>query len=434
MIAIIGGGITGLAAAHTLHSQGIDFQLFEASGVVGGAIRSVRDGEYLLEYGPNSLRLDDATYHFLREIGIHTRIQRTQLAAKHRFVLKHGKYSPLPQGPVSFLLGSFFPFSVKKRIWQERNIPAQAIEHESVDAFFRRRFGDFVTEYAVYPFVSGIYAGDPKALLVEEVFPDLPKYEREYGSVIRGFMKAPRNKQQHKGIVSFPDGLGEIPQAIEKIIEKHIRLNHPVQQIVPTADGYEITFPTGTVNASAIIATLPAHALAQLFPSATALAAIPYPPVAAVYTTYKRQSVGHLLNGFGALHPAKEGAFGLGTIFSSSNFYGRCPEDEVLLTTFVGGSLSPEKTQLSDQEICEAVAHDHELFLGAQKPVFQAINRWQRAIPQYTAAMLDIPAVLDAMAAQRIFLGGNWTGGVSVGACIAQGKKLAAAATRSLTN
>lgn len=429
MIAVVGAGITGLVAAWSLRRAGQVVHLFEASGRVGGNIQTVQDQGCLLELGPNSLRMDDALYSFLTIAGLADEIEYAAPAARHRYVLADGGYRRLPSGPLSFLFGGFFPWREKRRVLAERKVASRTQPGESVDAFFRRRFGDFVADQLLGPFVSGIFAGDPRSLLAAEAFPQLVGYEASHGSVIKGMFRAtPKNR--HKGVFNFREGLSALPEKLAADLGLHVHLNLPLRDLLRTEEGWELDFGGQTVAADKVVLALPAGALADILRTAAPalaarLARVDYPPVAVVHRVYRRGDIAHALDGFGALNvPGGPGAT-LGTIFSSSVFPGRVPPSTVLLTTMVGGATQPETIALGEAAIRKAVDEDHQRWLGMSRPPqLERVTVYPAAIPQYDAHIVGLSAEAAAWQAEGLWLAGNWNGGISVPNCIQQGIRI----------
>ncbi len=424
MVAIIGAGITGLTLGELLGRKGIDFRLYEASDRTGGNIQTLKEGKYTLEKGPNSLIMNNFLFEWLTGLGIQDQVIYASAAARKRYILKGGKYRSLPRGPLSLLTNSTLSWKAKMKLWNEPKQPREEIDNESIDHFFRRRLGDEVTDYLVYPFISGIYAGDPGALLVSEAFPNLVAWEQEYGSVLEGFIRS-RKVKQHKGTFSFRQGLGKLVKVLTRKIEDCIYMKAEVKSIKPVGSEWKVTTEDGESQTyKYVVSTIPAHQLSKIltmedegFPDG--LSRINYPPVSMAFMAYKKSAVGHPLDGFGALHSQLEESYSLGTIFSSTVFPGRCPDDEVLMTTFVGGALHLEKAQEGDVQIFEGVWEDHRRLLKvSEKPVFSHLIRWPRAIPQYDRDVLIVRGLQEKITRMGLFLGGNWTGGISVGSCI----------------
>lgn len=428
MTIVVGAGPTGLALAWKLKRQGKEVMLFEASGRAGGNIRSEWNNGHLLEFGPNSLRMSDPLHEFLLELGLEKEILPASKRANKRFVMMQGKYQALPSGPLSFLFGSFFPWHAKMQVLRERNLKSKGAPHESADAFIRRRFGDFVADNLLAPFVSGIYAGDSRQLVAEKAFPQLVEGERKHDSVIRGMFKLPKSK--HKGIFSFPNGLQTLTDRMAADLGEHLQLNSPLKAIRKTCDEWELHFGARAIRCAKVVLCLPAHALAHAMETldpefAALLGKVNYPPVALIHSLYNNQSLSKPLVGFGSLNPPSSEAFGLGVIFSSSVFPSRSREGQTLVTTMVGGSVHPDRALLPDAEILKGVANDHRKFLGINgNPEMERVTAYSHAIPQYDAHVLGLEEMAGNWAEQGLFFGGNWSRGVSVPDCIQNARRL----------
>lgn len=434
-IGIIGAGISGLTLAHALQQQGIAYHLWEATDRAGGYIGSAweqgPDGQaYLRELGPNSLLGDMALLNWLDGLGLTPEIVFSNDISKHRYIYRNGQYRELPGTPPALLLGSFFSLRTKlaalRELWNRTTSPPG----ETLGQFFRRRFSPEVVDYALGPFVAGIYAGDPEQLLVAETFPSLLAYEREYGSVLRGLIKH-QGKTERKKSFSFRNGMQTLTDALAKSLTG-LSLTDPVSHIEQLADGWLVTAPSGTGQVDQLVIATNAGAAARLLNTqapalSDALRQINYPPMTAVHTVYKRADVSHPLDGFGGLNPKVEGRFAAGHIWSSSVFAGRCPDDEVLLTTFVGGQQSVDNARLDDAVIRQRVHQELVDGFGvrAQAPVWQSVFRWERAIPQYDARLATLRQKIDTLTLPNLTVCANWYGGVSLADCIGKARTLA---------
>ncbi len=436
-IGIIGAGISGLTLAYELQKQGIPYQLWEASPQPGGYIQSQRvqpdassDGSYLLESGPNSLLGDDALLAWIDELGLTPKRLFSKPVSKARFIFRDGQYRELPSGPPSLLFGGFFSWKTKLALWQERSNKTLSPTGETLAQFFRRRFSQELVDYALGPFVAGIYAGDPEQLLVSETFPILLQYEKEYGSVVRGLIKN-QSKTARRQSFSFQDGMQTLTDALAVRLT-NLALNTPVEQIVPVQAGWQVTAGGKTAIVDKLVIAVGTEAAAALLAPynetlATRLRAVAYPPMSVVHSTYKRNAVGHALNGFGGLNPKREGQFAAGHIWSSSIFDGRCPADEVLFTSFVGGTQSARNACQPDDVLMASV--HQELVKGFDiradsEPVFQSVRRWERAIPQYDAAIAAVKEPVQLSEKDQLFVCANWYGGVSLSDCIQKAQKM----------
>jgi oxygen-dependent protoporphyrinogen oxidase len=330
-------------------------------------------------------------------------------------------------------------------LWRPRGA---ADNEESVADFVLRRLGREFLDYAVNPFVGGVYAGDPARLAVRHAFPKLHALEQEHGSLLRAAVKRRNTSGGPQGrIFSFPEGLHELPLALGRALGESVRLHHTVVRVCRREDDWQLEFESGGARFaeafSAVVCALPAGAVAALrfenVPASDGLAAlaeIEHPPVASVFTGYRRADVRHPLDGFGLLMPQVEKGRILGTLFSSTLFPGRAPEGFVGLTSFVGGMREPELAGLNDSDVVRIVDAELGRLLGTDgPPAFTDVQRWTRAIPQYT---LGYRRFKDAIAAAEgstsgLFIGGSYRDGISLANCIESGRRLAKAAADALS-
>jgi oxygen-dependent protoporphyrinogen oxidase len=448
-VAVLGGGITGLTAAWQLQRAGFTPVVFEKSGRVGGAIGSLRIDRWLHELGPNSM-LEGAPElaRFIEEVGLGERRVYAAPEAARRYIVRDGRPVAMPGSPVGFLTTRLFTPWAKFALLGEpfrRRAPADA--EESVAEFVERRLGSEFLDYAVNPFVGGVYAGDPRRLSVRYGFPKLHALEQEHGSLLRGALARRNTSGGPKGrMFSFLEGMEELPRALARPLGDRLRLSSGVRTLRPHGPYWELAVEQGGVvhheMFSAVVCALPADALARLrfegVPPAQRLdrlSEIEHPPVASVFMGFRREDVAHPLDGFGLLVPEVEHGHVLGTLFSSTLFPGRAPTGHVALTTFVGGTRQPEIAGLADGPLHDLVRGELSRLLGVRAdPTLVHVQRWPRAIPQYT---LDYHRHKDAIAAFEasapgLFIGGNARDGISLANCIQSGQRLAAAACAHL--
>lgn len=424
--AIVGGGISGLAAATAIAARGETVACFEAAAEPGGSIRTLRRDGFLFELGPNTVL--DAAPEFralIESAGLSGERLEASPAARKRFVVQRGRLVPLPSGPISFLTTPLFSFGAKLRILREPFVArASAGADESIAEFTRRRLGPEVLDYAVGPFVSGVYAGDPERLSVRYAVPKLHALEREHGSLVRGAMKkrsgpAPRGK-----IVSFRSGLDALPRALAARLGGAYRGGAAVTRVRRVAGVFEISLESGgTISARRVVVALPPAVAARVVdhPDARDLARVPAASLAVVALGFRRDRVRHALDGFGCLVPRVENREILGCLFPSSLFPGRAPEGHVALSAFAGGALRPDLAGISSDAIREHVLLEVEALLGTKgEPAFCHVERWPGAIPQFERGhgeFLDRVARIEA-AWPGLRFAGNWLHGVSVGDCV----------------
>ncbi|SNR64623.1 MULTISPECIES: protoporphyrinogen oxidase [Hymenobacter] len=433
-IAILGGGISGLTLAWYLQRAGADYDLYEAAARPGGTVRTERHGDYLLETGPNSLLLSPELDQLLQGLNLTSQMQDAAAVSQNRYVLKNGSYQKLPGTPPALLTGKFFGLKTKFNLLRELTRPAApAGTPETLAAFFRRRFGSEVTDYALNPFIAGIYAGDPEQLLVQHTFPQLAAMEQQHGSVLRGLMKS-KGGAGRRRTFTLHGGL----QTLTDTLARQLRRAHFSHGITGlhrrTDDGrwaLETTGGPGFRLYDHVVLALPTYTAADLLrpqfsAAAEALEQVHYPPMTAIYSAYDRVAVQHPLDGFGALHPRVEQPYAAGSIWTSSIFPDRAPAGQVLFTTFVGGSQYEEQARQPAETQKAAVHAELSRFYGIQAaPVWQYRYYWERAIPQFDHRIGPARAAVAALAEHGLHATANWQAGVGVPDCIRHAQQLA---------
>jgi oxygen-dependent protoporphyrinogen oxidase len=431
---VVGAGISGLTTAFHLARGGMRVAVLEATKRVGGAIETLADGAWRFEMGPNTvLESDSSVGRLIAACGLDGEKITAAPNAKRRYLYKSGKLIALPGGPGGLLTTPLFPLGAKLRLLREPWIgrPDDGVE-ESIAQFVRRRLGQAFLDYAVGPFVSGIYAGDPERLSVRWAVPRIYALEREHGSLLRGALARRKGPAPRGAMISFRKGLEELPQRLAREIGD-VRTGVPVLKVVRSGDGFRVATEAGPVEAQRVVLAVPADRAGRLLDEATAGASrlfeeIPYAPVAIVSLGWRREAVGHPLAGFGFLAPRKEGLHTLGCLFPSEIFPGRAPEDHVALAAFVGGRTDPEIVGWPDDRIVSTVRAELWTPLGLSgEPSFRRVRRWRRAIPQYEIGhgrfVERVKEIELALPGLRI--GGNFVGGVSVPDCIKNATALA---------
>lgn len=438
-VLVVGGGISGLTTAFRLQQRGHNVELFESAKRAGGVIGSKRRDGFLYETGPNStLDTTPLIDLLLADLGIASERVDAGALASTRFIVQNEALVPLPGSPREFIKTPIFSRRAKLRLLREPFIGRYRNgTEESIAAFVRRRLGTEFLDYAVDPFVSGIYAGDPEEISVAAAFPRLFALEQKYGSLFRGMIfgawERKSNPETAKNVArsfSFREGMQTLPNALAKALPT-IRLESRIERIRRNNEGAllieskDLDSPIRRQARAVVIAT-PAYAAADMVrdaapEAARSLAEITYAPIIIVSRGYRRDAIGHSLAGFGFLVPRKERRWILGSLFTSSMFPGRAPENGALITTFAGGRRNQKIAAVSDEYIDWTVREELEMLLGAQgEPLSQEIYRWPRAIPQYTIGHLDrLRQVEEAEAATPgLFFCGSYRGGMSVGDCI----------------
>ncbi|MBA4366224.1 MAG: protoporphyrinogen oxidase [Desulfobacterium sp.] len=438
-IIILGAGISGLATAHWLNKNGFDITIMELKKEPGGSMETRREDGFLVDYGPNSgLETVPLIRQLVDEVGLGQELIYADTKSNKRYILKNNRLHALPTSPIAFFRTKLFSLKAKLRLLSEPFIgKSEEGYYQSISDFVRRRLGPEFLDYAINPFVAGVYAGDPDELSVKSAFPKLYRLEEEYGGLIKGMIKGAKERKERSEqskqtarMFSFKNGMQALPLAIAKSMEDKILYDCHVQTIVKAGNGYRVVFNQAgkerDIFTGILISAIPAYQLAVLCRDldkdvCTHLNQIYYPPVKVLYLGFKKEDVGQALDGFGFLIPAKEKKRFLGAIWSSVIFPERATADVAAFTLFIGGARSPE---LLDQEnpalVDDVIQEFKDIMKINADPIFMREKLWQKAIPQYTLGYIEHERYFAGFedAYPGFFLSGNYRGGISVGDCI----------------
>jgi len=438
-IAIIGGGISGLSAAWTLHQRGIPYRLLEAGPSLGGVIRTEEKDGFILEGGPDSILAQKPEGIALcRELGLGDRLIPTNPELKAIYILHRRKMHPLPEGmmlavPTRILpmvRSGLFSWPGKLRMGLDLVRPAGPQNgDESIATFLRRRFGQEAVERLGEPLLAGIHAGDPERLSILATFPRFRDLEAKYGSLIRGMLSAPRPKRKPgapapAAFYSLRGGLRELVDAlVARLDPASIRTGAVVRSLTRNGDGFTIGLDGGeTVSAPTVIVAAPgpkiAPALQGLLPEVSrTLAAVPFASSATVLLGYRRADVAHSLDGYGMVVPRGEGLRTTALSFVSTKFEHRAPEGHVLLRAFLGGVRDPGVLDLTDEEMVQAVERDMTPILGLKgRPSVTRVFRWPGGTPQLEVGHLERMRAVESAVAEvpglHLTGAGIWSTGI----------------------
>lgn len=474
-IAVIGGGITGLAAAHRIHEllPQAELSLFEAGPRVGGILDTVFLDGFLIERSADNFltRLPQAVA-LCRRLGIADELISTDESRRRAFVVRDGRLVPIPDGfflmsprklspllssPILSLLGKF-------RVLAELLVPrgpasinldpetrSLNTHDESVASFARRRLGRETFERLVQPLIAGIYTADPEKLSMAATMPEFLAQERDHGSLLAAAQRTGRFSDQPSAASGARYSLFATPQngiaSLVQSLATHlpvntIHLNTSVVNIQQTTDNrWHLDSVSGPPPSAfrpppyfdALILAIPTYAAAKLLEHedrtlATALAGIDYAGCNVVSLGFQRDQIGHALDGFGFVVPQVERRRIIAASFASQKFPGRAPAGTVLIRVFIGGALQPELLDLTDDELRRlAIDELAELLQIKGQPVLTDIARWPRSMPQYHVGHLERVARIEKLAGRHpmLALAGNAYHGVGIPQCIASGESAA---------
>lgn len=470
-VVVIGGGVTGLAAAHRLISRAsairrpIEVIVLESKDRIGGSIWTDRVGGFTLEGGADSFITNKPWgVDLCHELGLGEQLIGTDDRNRRSFVVRKGKLLPVPEGFVLMAPGRLAPLLAspilsirgKLRLLMDLVLPRKADDSdESLASFVRRRLGREALDRLVQPLVGGIYTADPNELSLKATLPQFPAMEREHGSLIRAAIRQARRGRaadraasgaRYGLFASLAEGMGTLPRALAAALpSRSVRVGTSVRRISRPDPGkpWRVELLDGpAIEAGGVVLTTEAHASARLLDGvdpelALQLRSIPYASSAIVTVGYRRDQVRHPLDGFGVVVPAIEGRSLLAVSFLSVKFPRRAPAGTVLLRAFVGGATQPELFDRDDDEIKALVRDELVSLLGASgEPLLIEVGRHPRAMPQYTLGHLDrVEAIRHRVVRHhRLILAGNAFHGVGIPDCVRSGQEAADALLLALAD
>lgn len=467
--AIIGGGITGLAAAHRLRELNpkIDITVFEAALRLGGVLYSERTDGFLIEHSADNFITDQPWgLDLCRRIGLAEHLQSTNEVGRRAFVVRRGKLLPVPQGFLLMAPQALGPMLTTRILspWGKLRLALEPFvagkktdDDESLGSFVRRRLGREAFDRLVQPLISGIYTADPERLSMQAALPRFVQMERTHGSLIRALRRqaagasrgsaaaAADSGARYSQFVAPQDGMSALVQALAvRLPAGAIHMGARVEQLQPLGQGrWRATVcqgtnkknndPLQTADYDAVCIALPAPRAAEVLSSADAelaalLGRIPYAGCVVAVVAAKRTDLTRLPGGFGVVIPEIERRRALSISFSSHKYAGRAPDDQVLIRVFLGGACHPEVDEWTDDEVVQVAQRELRELVGLRTPArVLRILRWRGAMPQYHVGHVQL---VERMRTQlqrwpTLALAGNAYEGVGVPVCIHSGETAA---------
>lgn len=447
-ILVIGAGLTGLTTAHYLHKSNRNFIVLERKNEVGGDIQTAKEGDFVFEKGPSTgVMSNDTVAELFDDIKAYCTLEGASKEVNKRYILKNGHWEALPAGLISGITTPLFRFSDKLRILGEPFRKPGTNPNETLDQFVIRRLGKSMLDYAVDPFILGVYAGDPSYLVPRFALPKLYNLEQKYGSFIGGTIKLHREKartgqlkkkQPHRifsvegGLSNFMHGIYQ-SAGIENFILGVKELSISYENGIYHAQGIKEDGSPISVKAKKVISTCGAYELPVLFPflekeKIDKIDNLLYARVVQVALGFKHWDGFHI-DAFGGLIPFKEKRDILGVLFPSAFLKERAPKGGAMLSVFVGGVRRPEMVEKSDDEIREIVKREVKDIMQMKtfEPDIFNIYRYKHAIPQYGADCEARFVTIEQIEKQYpgLILGGNLRNGIGMADRIQQAKTLA---------
>jgi protoporphyrinogen/coproporphyrinogen III oxidase len=451
-IAVIGAGISGLAAAHHLLELNPHCQvtLFDAAPRLGGVLSTLHeDGFQIEQSADNFITTVPWAVNLCKRLGLADQLVQTNPAHRRTFVVRRGRLHRLPDGFLMMAPTRLWPLALtpilsplgKLRAGLEYFIPPQTGDaDESMADFVRRRLGREVFDRLVEPLVGAVYAADMEKLSVLATLSRFREMERDYGSLIRAMRRQMKNRPRsgsesgarYSMFVTLEDGLSSLVEVLAASLPVGtVRLNAPVTAIELDGSRWRVR-PDGEIFDSLILAT-PAPATARLLQpidssAAADLASIDHSGTAIVSLGYDIEQIGHPLDGMGVVVPAVENSPILACSFSSRKYPHRAPEGKQLLRIFVGGARHPELAEMDDGQLCPLVLDSLSRLLSIRgEPCYCRIAHWPGTMPQYHVGHKDLITRIEARTAAipNLALAGNAYHGVGIPDCIHGGEQAA---------
>lgn len=444
-VIILGAGLTGLSMAYFLKKGGLTPMLIEKSDRPGGVIKTIKEDGFIYETGPSTGVLGTAELATLfEELSDKCTLEIANSDSKKRYIMKGGRWTAIPSGLFSAVSTPLFTLKDKFRILGEPFRKPGNDPDESLADMVARRLGRSFLDYAVDPFISGVYAGDPSILVTRYALPKLYALEHNYGSFVGGTIKKSREKKSEaekkatREVFSSVGGLGSLIDALTDATGVNsIFCSASGINVEAQGESFKVSF-TGIdgkmINAEGktVISTVGSYNLPSLFPflpedSLSAITNLKYAKVLHVAAGYKKWN-GSKLDAFGGLVPSKENRNILGILFPSAIFSGRAPVGGALLSIFLGGIRKPGMINANDDEIINMVLEEIANTLNStQKPDLLKIFRYEHAIPQYEKTTGDRLAAIQKIEKQYpgLMLAGNIRDGIGMADRVKQAKQIA---------
>jgi oxygen-dependent protoporphyrinogen oxidase len=454
-IAIIGGGISGLAAAFALEEHrrsgaAVEYTLFESSPRLGGVLRTEYVDGCVVEAGPDSFITEKPwAADLARALGLGDQLIGSNDVDRKTYILTRGRLVEMPDGlmfmvPTKILptgLSPLFSWKTKLRMTQELFHPPRAVDHdESVAAFVERHYGSEMVDRLADPLLSGVYGGEAASLSVRAVLPRFAEMERTHGSLGRAMLAARKKMSQGPKkpapplFTSLKNGMQHLAETVvSRLASASLLTNVPVQAIQREAESWVVSAGMQSDQFDSIIIALPAPAASQVLRMVSAelsaeLAAIQYSSSITVGLGYDREVRHSLPPGFGFLVPRSEGKRLLAATFVHNKFPHRAPEDRALLRCFFAGSNAENVWPLTDNQIVGMVRNELQQILGlSAEPLFARVYKWKSAMAQYGVGHLDRLDRIERLRQQLpgLALAGNAYRGIGVPDCVRSGREAA---------
>lgn len=452
-IAIIGGGISGLAAAFEAEQRRaagveVEYVLYESSPRLGGVLRTEHVDGCVVEAGPDSFITEKPWAADLgRSVGLSEQLIGSNDADRKTYILVRGRLVEMPDGlmfmvPTKILptgLSPLFSWKTKLRMLQELFHPPRPVnQDESVAAFVTRHYGSEMVDRLADPLLSGVYGGEAANLSVPAVLPRFAEMERKHGSLGRAMLAARKQMSAERRttppplFTSVKNGMQQLAETVaSRLKPSSLLTNAPVYAVQPESGGWVVSAGLRSDHFDGVVVALPGSAAAEVLRLANSdlsaeLAAIQYTSSITVGIGYDHEVRRSLPPGFGFLVPRSEGKRLLAATFVHNKFPHRAPEDRALLRCFFGGSSAEDVWRLTDEQIIDIVRNELQQIIGLRaEPLFARVYKWKSAMAQYGVGHLERLERIERLRKElpRLALAGNAYRGIGVPDCVRSGRE-----------
>jgi oxygen-dependent protoporphyrinogen oxidase len=440
-VAIVGGGVAGLAAAYELARQAYDgaalqVVLFEASTRLGGIIETVHEGEFVIECGPDAWVTEKPWARELaEELGLDDEVMTSNDATRKTYVLVDKKLQAMPDGMrmmvpsnLDALNGSDLFSDAAKQAFRdeaERGEELQASapdEDESVAEFVQRHFGREVLEKIGAPLLSGVFGGDVSRLSVRAVMAPFVAMEREHGSLIAAVQARAAASKTSSIFTTLRSGMGTlVDRMIAAIPKDWIRLAAEVRFISYGQEGWLVGTERGVAQFDAVVMAAPVDVARWLLEPVDAEMAplMEMDASSAVVVGFGFPDAAQFAvpPGFGFLVPPGSDSLLLACTFVDQKFDDRVPQGGRLVRAFFGGKAAERMMRCGNDETAAVARMELARILGPlPEPQVTVVRRWPRSLPQYGVGHLERMKALEqrVKALEGLWLLGNGYRGVGV--------------------
>ncbi|MBF0196947.1 MAG: protoporphyrinogen oxidase [Planctomycetes bacterium] len=437
-IAIVGGGISGLSALHYCRKfhPSKKIVLLEKSSQCGGNIQTTfRDG-FLWENGPRSfLAKEPAMAELIEDLGLSSNLVEANAKSKKRYIIKNAKLEAVPMGPMQMFRSPLSNWAVLKELKKEWSLRSVSAKGETVAEFARRRWGAEIATTFIGPMVSGVFAGDAEKLEVEAAFPRLLALEKEKGSVLKGALFGKKRKGPFEGVrssrlLSFKNGMEELPQSLIKVYGENIKTDKSVSSINREGEDWVLATENAgvieKVTAKSLLLSCPMDVISSLFDDTPELPSevLAYPPLLVLHLGFEK--IVHDYEGFGYLAPVPEGLSALGVLLNDHIFPGLAHVGSSM-TIMAGGMRFAEMSKNEIAEWVEKLIFEQKKLLGIEADVLvKEVCFYERSIPQYNRGTCAYWEKLQNWAqVSGVSLCGNYLHGVGINDCVRNAKEWA---------